>query len=273
MGKHLGTHLGTTLGTHLGTNLAPDFSPLWAGFESSLILGLDSRLGITLNGSDVSAWADQSDQGNDVTQGTASLQPAFNNTNPDRPYLLFDGTDDVLSNLSLTGFTAGMDATIISVHNLEDLEPVGGSHVYETYDSGGSGAIRGYQHYDQGALPGGGPYTSRNFFIRAVQVWPGTMHQVGADTGVYDSSIIVTTWRVTPAVSEAFVDGVSIGTDAVPNTLNVPAQDELYVGANPAGITGLNGRLYALMAFNQALSTSDRQTIEGRISDWLDLGL
>lgn len=47
---------------------------------SGCVLWLRADLGITLNGSDVSAWADQSGQGRDVSQGTAANQPAYNAT-------------------------------------------------------------------------------------------------------------------------------------------------------------------------------------------------
>lgn len=40
-------------------------------------LWLRSDLGITLNGSDISAWADQSGQGHDPSQATASAQPEY----------------------------------------------------------------------------------------------------------------------------------------------------------------------------------------------------
>lgn len=53
----------------------PPFSP---ADIANLGLWLRSDLGITLNGSDVSAWADQSGSGNNVSQGTASRQPAYN---------------------------------------------------------------------------------------------------------------------------------------------------------------------------------------------------
>lgn len=44
---------------------------------TNLIAWLRSDLGITLNGSDVSDWADQGPAGNDFSQGTASKQPAY----------------------------------------------------------------------------------------------------------------------------------------------------------------------------------------------------
>lgn len=44
---------------------------------AALKLWLRSDLGITLNGSTVSAWADQSGYGNNVTQGTGAQQPTL----------------------------------------------------------------------------------------------------------------------------------------------------------------------------------------------------
>lgn len=46
-------------------------------FSGTLKLWLRADLGITLNGSKVSAWADQSGNGNNVTQGTAADQPPY----------------------------------------------------------------------------------------------------------------------------------------------------------------------------------------------------
>jgi hypothetical protein len=61
-------------------------------FESGLIVWLRSDMGITLNGSDVSSWADQSGNGNDVAQAVAANQPAYVEPTPGLPYLDFDGS-------------------------------------------------------------------------------------------------------------------------------------------------------------------------------------
>jgi len=61
---------------------------------SDLVLWLDASVGITLNGSDVSGWADQSEHGNDAAQATPGKQPLFNSTGLNGfPSLEFDSLE------------------------------------------------------------------------------------------------------------------------------------------------------------------------------------
>ncbi|MEN7548261.1 T9SS type A sorting domain-containing protein [Rapidithrix thailandica] len=71
-------------------------SPGGAG-TSNLQLWLKAGSGITLSGTAVSQWADQSGNGNDVAQGTASLQPVYQSSSLNgNPLVYFDGSDDQL---------------------------------------------------------------------------------------------------------------------------------------------------------------------------------
>ncbi len=57
-------------------------------------------LGVTLNGSTVSTWSDQSGVGNHLTQASASSQPTFNAANSNfsnQPTLDLDGSNDWMS--------------------------------------------------------------------------------------------------------------------------------------------------------------------------------
>ena len=64
--------------------------------ETSLVAWYQNQVGITLNGSDVSAWADSSTNSFDMVQATASEQPAYS-----AGVLTFVGAND--ENLQTTG--------------------------------------------------------------------------------------------------------------------------------------------------------------------------
>jgi hypothetical protein len=76
--------------------------------ESSLVAWYKFNDGITLSGTDVQTWADSSTNSHDMTQATASEQPAYTDG-----YLTFNSTDtnnlQTSSQISLTGaFTIGI---------------------------------------------------------------------------------------------------------------------------------------------------------------------
>uniref|UniRef100_A0A6M3IKR0 Uncharacterized protein n=1 Tax=viral metagenome TaxID=1070528 RepID=A0A6M3IKR0_9ZZZZ len=84
---------------------APRFSPLSiAGCK----LWLDAAQGVTLNGSNVSAWADQSGAGNHATQGTALRQPAYAAAgwSAGIPTVDFDASNTEWLSFAGTGFPA-----------------------------------------------------------------------------------------------------------------------------------------------------------------------
>ena len=94
------------LGQMLGGSNRP--SGVWLPTdESSLEAWYQKEEGITLNGSDVSAWADSSTNSHNMVQATASEQPAYSSG-----VLTFDGTGENLqsaSDISLSGdFTVGV---------------------------------------------------------------------------------------------------------------------------------------------------------------------
>lgn len=72
-----------------------------------LLLWLEADMGITLNGSTVSAWADQSGQGNHATQATGGIQPEFiASAINSKPVVRFAST----KSLSITGSGASLKA-------------------------------------------------------------------------------------------------------------------------------------------------------------------
>ena len=76
------------------------FSLQSVAIADSLRLWLRSDRGVTLNGSTVSSWADQSSNNLNATQSTAANQPTFVSSNPTLnglSSLRFDGTNDLLN--------------------------------------------------------------------------------------------------------------------------------------------------------------------------------
>lgn len=69
----------------------------WSPADLLPWMWLRADLGITLNGSNVSDWADQSGNSRDIAQATAANQPLYNATGiGSQPSVDFDGIDDLL---------------------------------------------------------------------------------------------------------------------------------------------------------------------------------
>ena len=85
----------------------PKLGAAWSpSDETSLEAWYQNAVGITLNGSDVSQWDDSSGEGHDMSQGTASAQPAYS-----AGVLTFDGTDDNLASNQIN-LAASSECTI-----------------------------------------------------------------------------------------------------------------------------------------------------------------
>ena len=91
---------------------------------SGLVFHLEGGAGVTVSGSDVTGWADQSGQGNDLgPRGAPQLVSAGLNG---RDYVAFDGTDDALFRAGFTGLPTGAgDRTAFIVVRYYD-NPAGG---------------------------------------------------------------------------------------------------------------------------------------------------
>ena len=85
--------LKTSAPVPVAVNLATGPGPIFTG----LALWLKADAGLTLNGSTVSGWADQSGQGRNAFQGTTASQPKLVTTALGLPGLQFDGTNDFMT--------------------------------------------------------------------------------------------------------------------------------------------------------------------------------
>jgi hypothetical protein len=126
------------------------------------VLWLRADLGITLNGTDVSAWADQSGAGNDFAQPLATDQPSYQPTTPalnNQPSIDFVGGTKVLTRTG--GIAATLDAsTYFFVYN-SDSDSTANQHL-----------IRGEPGTTGGILYAGNPSGMLGYF-------DGTGHRDG----------------------------------------------------------------------------------------------
>lgn len=87
-------------------------------------LWLKADAGITKDGSDyVSAWADQSGNGNDASQGTGTNQPLWVDTQLNgKPVIRFDGINDYLKSVLNASITQPMTVFIIYTEQVGTLQ-------------------------------------------------------------------------------------------------------------------------------------------------------
>lgn len=198
--------------------------------SATLVLQLRADLGITLNGSNVSAWADQSGQGHNVTQGTASLQPLFiPNAKNGQPGVRCDGVDDFLK---ASAFTLNQVETALVVYKYLTIN-ISGTHDI-AFDGNGNG-----------------------FMAFAVNSTPQTV--ISAGTGVAWASLsgngvyAYATCTFNGASSELRVGGVSRAT----GNAGAANAGGFTFGALADGSRSANVEVTEIILYNRALAAAE----------------
>lgn len=201
-------------------------------FVNPLTLGpiavYDAAQGITLNGSDVSAWTDDSGTGNDLAQATALDQPAFNSS---AVSVDFDGTDHFMP-LSGTTWVGGDKS---QPHTVIGAFAFSGGGVRVCY-AGLTGTTEMNMHISSG-----------DYRINAGTTLAATATTVTATqkihTNVYNT-----------ASGKMYIGGgATIAAGSVGNELT----EGFVMGANPAGTSNGILSMKYLVIFNKLLTDTE----------------
>ena len=214
-------------------------SGLESWYQASSITGL-------ANGASVSAWADSSSGGHNLTQLTVADQPMYESIDiGGQPAVRFNGTSDFMTGTA-SGFVNA--ATVFSIETVR-TSMNGGSFEYGI----NSGVNTGIS-----LLPWAGTMYSRSSGIGAGDItWGYSVPATNEITQEFNGAT---------QTAQAWQDAVSKGTASTSTTynssINTLTVGELAPGSYPEPID-----LGELIAYTAALTTTQRQAIEGYLAN------
>ena len=207
--------------------------------QTNLKVWLKADEGITLNGSTVSNWEDQSGNGNDVSQSTALNQPTYI---PDvlfgKPILRFNGSNRLVA----TDFSSPLSQpnTIFMVWKLTD----GTSNTF-IYDGDTAGLGRNSLGYISGT----------DIFIQA---YPPSVTILQYTKSFPFSDFITTSAIYNGSSSEIFINGFSV----ISGSIGAASMNGLIIGDSWNSGWFFIGDLAEIIVYNELLGTTERQQIE-----------
>jgi hypothetical protein len=223
---------------------------------SGLSLWLKADAGVTLDGSDVIAWADQSNNGNNAT--SFSNNPIYNTSDLNsKPTISLTSMSDYIErvfSISINPLGA-TGSTAFSVQYVEDVCNAGDDNgpIFGNFGGSEDTYVSSQTHY---------PY--------------------GTDCNVYDAFAtrlrkneitppvtITNAWTLYSVKStnndwQSFVNGQLMYSDPTNTYSNSIGGDEtLYIGKqNAAGTFNLKGKVAEVIVYNRVLTTIERQQVE-----------
>lgn len=222
-------------------------------------LWLEADRGVTVTGSGVSLWADQSGNGRNATQGTDGARPTVVADGiGGRPSLSFDATDDFLD---LTATSANIARNITGITSIGVFKFEAGSNNLRAILAASTGTGAGAGRFTAGTAP-----TANNKFgsrIRALDADGG-----GAPEGSSvdsNNNILVISMNYTSGIIQAYLNGsvmlneavAGITLGATSNTNSLAVQIGRFAANSP-----FNGKLALDVVYQRVLSTTERQRIE-----------
>jgi hypothetical protein len=244
------------------SSVAAAWTPAYLGASLALWLDADDASTITLNGSTVSQWNDKSGNKRNVSRATAANQPTYTASGLNgKPVITFDGTNDSLINASAGLMRAVSGATSVIVMSRAANLAAASDLLWIGMSTGNARLVMSFRIGL--AAPGEG-FTSggRRLSTDSFQTVTGF---------AYTSNPIIAAARhdYANANLEIWQDGTA-GASRVYQTAGVTDNNagELSVGAGNTAGTGapLNGYIAEITLVHSALSTTDRQKLEGYLA-------
>jgi hypothetical protein len=206
---------------------------------------------ITLSGSNVTGWLDKSGQGTNYVQATTANQPSYAYDSTYRNNgIFFGGINNTTSHILTPSNTA-----ITPISNSTGSFTIFTVHRFGVYNAGFGDLYRGQ--------------SGSGLFFRA--------SSASNTTPVYANNYITITTPVNGVTAYSgdtttglsfFLNGISAGTTT--KTAGAGSVGNIVLGANLAAVSpsseSFNGFLFEFLVFNAALTTSQRQQIEGYLS-------
>jgi hypothetical protein len=231
---------------HLYENAAPLIeAPPWTPSEISTDLWLDASDSSTITiATGVSQWLDKSGKNNHASQGSGTLQPIIiSNGQNGLNIIRFDGSNDTLSHpLSITGESS-------SVFVVANKRSGGGAYAYYIGTSPANGQFK------NNLLVNGG--TTWGLYIGTPNMYSG---------GTIDTSFrIMCGLRGASNSYSVFTDGNLITSGTESGTYS-DTNNRRWIGSDAGGTSYLSADVCEILIILGAISTTDRQLIEGYLA-------
>lgn len=231
--------VGISLGI-AGRNSVGGFSPLDPG---GLVLWLRADAGVTVDGSNnVSTWTDQSGNGKDATQASASLRPAYQtNQQNGLPMIRCDGVDDIMEGTNPLTTTGNFSFFAVARKNSGYT-----STNESTYCSLGLNSWYGLSLYTTAFNPG---------FLAYPSAWVSEGSAVGDNTTHYQTLIRSSTTQTYRRN----------GANTLTSTASANTPSANYQIGRHTDITFFRrakDSIGEILVYNKALSTTERDQVE-----------
>jgi hypothetical protein len=234
---------------------------------AGLVLWLDAAKGITLSGSSVTAWADQSPSANNASEGRSALQPAIvSSAIHGLPAVSFGssaGSDLILASSASLGWGTGdflveVVAEYNNVPQASTEQTNGYGELYTSIFGAPIDSATGVGLYAN-APPIGGNAASTAFLGFA-----GGVAVPSAGTGYNDGAAHVFAMQRSGATFSVRLDGASVGSKAIGAGVDIGASAGAHLGGiENATVQELSGEIAEVIAVKGTIGAADLAGIEG----------